>query len=61
MSTTYEAAGLDVDTFRDTVNADLADIDQKSEETKQKITEMTDKMRADMQAVMEKALAMDQD
>ena len=61
VATTYEAAGLDVDNFRDTVNADLADVDQKSQETKEKITEMTDKMREDMQAVMEKALAMDQD
>ena len=61
VSTTYEAAGLDVDTFRDTVNTDLAEIDEKSQETKEKITEMTTKMREDMQAVMEKALAMDRD
>ena len=40
---------------------DLAQIDQKSIETKEKVTEMSKKMKEDMDEIMKKALQMDQD
>ena len=56
---TYTSAGQDVNTFKDTVVADLNNIDKESLETKGVVNEMTAQMNYDMNAVMREALEMD--